>query len=89
LEPAQVTQAGYRLYDDAAIQRLSQILLFRELGFSLREIQLILADGAFDADAAIEKQVCLLEQKKEQLHHRERRWQAGLTCAKEIAHLVF
>ena len=35
LPPAQRTEAGYRLYDDTALERLQQILLFRELGFSL------------------------------------------------------
>ena len=32
LKPAQVTEAGYRLYDDAALGRLQTILLFREIG---------------------------------------------------------
>ena len=31
LPPASVTEAGYRLYDDAALCRLQSILLFREL----------------------------------------------------------
>ena len=31
LKPTQTTQAGYRLYDDHAMNRLTQILLFREL----------------------------------------------------------
>ena len=35
LHPTHRTQAGYRLYDDAALERLQQILLFRELEFSL------------------------------------------------------
>ena len=39
LHPAHRTQAGYRLYDDAALERLQQILLFRELEFSLEEAQ--------------------------------------------------
>ena len=30
LRPTQVTEAGYRLYDDAALERLYLILLFRE-----------------------------------------------------------
>ena len=34
LKPAGYTQAGYRLYDDTALEKLQQILLFRELGFS-------------------------------------------------------
>ncbi|MDE6412559.1 MAG: MerR family transcriptional regulator, partial [Eubacterium sp.] len=31
LKPAQVTNAGYRLYDDTALKRLQSILIFREL----------------------------------------------------------
>ena len=43
LKPTEVTQAGYRLYDQAALERLRQILLFRELGFPLKEIGRILS----------------------------------------------
>ena len=37
LKPTQITEAGYRLYDDAAIEKLYMILVFRELGLSLKE----------------------------------------------------
>jgi len=40
LLPAMRTESGYRLYDDAALERLQQILLFRELEFPLRDIAL-------------------------------------------------
>ena len=36
LKPTAVTEAGYRLYDDAALKRMQSILLFRELQFPLR-----------------------------------------------------
>ena len=36
LKPPRVTEAGYRLYDGAALSRLQSILLFRELGFPLK-----------------------------------------------------
>ena len=39
LPPAVRTQAGYRLYDDTALERLQQILLYRELGFPLADIK--------------------------------------------------
>lgn len=39
LRAAGRTEAGYRLYDDAALERLQQILLFRELEFPLKDIQ--------------------------------------------------
>ena len=39
LKPAEYTESGYRLYDDAALERLQQILLFRELEFPLKDIK--------------------------------------------------
>ena len=39
LKPASVTEAGYRLYDDAALAKLQTILLLRELEFPLKEIR--------------------------------------------------
>ena len=65
LKPAAYSPAGYRLYDEAALETLQQILLFRELEFPLREIRDILSDPAFDRDAALEKQIQLLTLKKE------------------------
>ena len=47
LYPAHRTQAGYRLYDDAALERLQQILLFRELEFSLEDIRKIYQERKF------------------------------------------
>ncbi|MEN3308048.1 MAG: MerR family transcriptional regulator, thiopeptide resistance regulator, partial [Micromonosporaceae bacterium] len=35
LSPSGRTRAGYRRYDDADLQRLQQILFYRELGFAL------------------------------------------------------
>lgn len=61
LKPARVTDAGYRLYDDAALGRLQNILLFRELRFSLKEIKDILDSPDFDPAAALEQQIRLLE----------------------------
>ena len=40
LRPAQHTEAGYRLYTDADLVRLQQILALKFLGFSLEEIKL-------------------------------------------------
>ena len=48
LKPTAVTEAGYRLYDDAALARLQDILLFRELEFPLKEIKAILDHPEFD-----------------------------------------
>ena len=67
LRPAEVTAAGYRLYDDAALERLQCILLFRELEFPLREIRDIVDSPAFDRRKALDQQVRLLRLKKEHL----------------------
>lgn len=61
LEPSGRSDAGYRLYDDAALERLQQILIFRELGFELTRIKEIMADRGFDRRAALLGQRELLE----------------------------
>ena len=61
LKPTQVTEAGYRMYDDTALSRLQNILLFRELQFPLKEIKVILDSPNFDPSEAITQQIELLE----------------------------
>lgn len=67
LKPTTVSEAGYRLYDDTALERLQQILLFRELEFPLKEIKSILDSPNFDRCKALEQQITLLTLKKEHL----------------------
>lgn len=67
LLPTDHTEAGYRLYDDTALERLQQILLFRELEFPLKEIKRILDHPNFDRKKALEQQITLLTLKKEHL----------------------
>ena len=67
LHPAEYTDAGYRLYDDAALETLQQILLFRELEFPLKDIQRIIQSPSFDRQKALDQQITLLELKKEHL----------------------
>jgi len=63
LRPDAVTEAGYRMYSDRDMERLQQILFFRELGFSLKEIRRILDSPAFDRLEALELQRLMLEEK--------------------------
>ncbi|MFG2143261.1 MerR family transcriptional regulator [Streptomyces sp. NPDC048696] len=49
LTPSERSPAGYRLYSDADLARLQQILFYRELGFSLDEIATILQDPEANA----------------------------------------
>lgn len=67
LRPSQLSPAGYRLYDQAALERLYLILQFRELEFPLREIRSMLDAPQFDAKDALEKQIHLLELRKARL----------------------
>ncbi|MBE6022566.1 MAG: MerR family transcriptional regulator [Cellulosilyticum sp.] len=67
LQPTTVTQAGYRLYDDLELERLQQILLFRELEFSLKEISEIINSKNFEREKAIDQQIELLTLKKEHI----------------------
>lgn len=65
LHPTGHTQSGYRLYDDTALEKLQQILLFRALEFPLREIREILNSPDFDRDKALEQQIAMLTQKRD------------------------
>ena len=67
LPPDDVTQAGYRLYGDAALMRLQHILIYRELGFSLKNIADMLDLPDAQRNALLEKQIAQLEQKREHL----------------------
>lgn len=67
LKPTQITDAGYRLYDDTALERLHSILLFRELRFPLKEIKAILDGPDFDTQAALKEQIKLLEMQRNRL----------------------
>ncbi len=67
LHPAQYTGAGYRLYGEAQLETLQQILLFRELEFPLREIRQILQSPSFDRQKALDQQIALLQLKRERL----------------------
>ena len=67
LKPTQVTEAGYRLYDEESLRRLQTILLFRELQFPLKEIKEILDSPGFDPMDALEQQIHLLELQRQHL----------------------
>ena len=67
LKPIEYTESGYRLYDDTSLERLQQILLFKELEFPLKEIKKIIDAPNFDRNKALEQQIELLTMKKEHL----------------------
>lgn len=67
LKPTATSDAGYRLYDDKALESLQQILFFREFDLPLKEIKSIMENPALDKNQILLSQRKMLEQKKERL----------------------
>jgi DNA-binding transcriptional MerR regulator len=61
------SEAGYRMYTGADLERLQQALFFKELGFSLEEIRGILDDPAYDPLEALVVQRELLTGRAERI----------------------
>lgn len=61
LTPSKRTEAGYRQYTDEDLERLQQILFYRELGFGLDQIAAVMNAPDFDRRAALKEQRRLLE----------------------------
>ena len=70
LKPTRVTEAGYRLYGDAEIERLYMILVFRELGLPLQEIRSILNVPDYDRNRVLEQQIAFMQERAEKLQNR-------------------
>lgn len=67
LKPTQITASGYRLYDDRAIEKLQEIMFFRELEIPLQDIREIMQNPDYDREQALLTQKKLLEQKRSRL----------------------
>jgi MerR family transcriptional regulator, thiopeptide resistance regulator len=63
LKPSGRSKASYRLYTEADLARLQQILFFRELGFALEDVARILQNPEFDRRKALVAQRALLVEK--------------------------
>ena len=70
LKPTEVTEAGYRLYDDGALDKLYMILVYRELGLRLNEIGSILDAPDYDRNRVLEHQIQLMQMRIEKLQNR-------------------
>ena len=66
-KPTAVSEAGYRLYDDRAVERLEEILVFRELALPLADIKLIMDSPNMDHNMILEKQRKMLCRKRERI----------------------
>lgn len=67
LHPDRVSDAGYRLYDQQSLERLQQILLFRQLEFPLKEIKDIIDSPDFNKEEALDQQIQMLKLQQEHL----------------------
>lgn len=67
LKPKEVTEAGYRIYNEESLKILQQILFFKELEFPLTEIKEIMNNPSYDQQEALQKQRELLLKKREHI----------------------
>lgn len=67
LKPTKLTESGYRLYDEQAIVRLQNILIFREIEIPLKDIKEILEKEHLNFEEIMTAQIKLLQMKKEKI----------------------
>ena len=68
LKPTELTEAGYRLYDNKALEKLQEIMFFRELEIPLMDIKRIMDNPNYDKEQVLLAQKSLLEQKRNRLN---------------------
>ena len=67
LKPTNKSEAGYRLYDDKALEALQHVLFFREFDIPLKEIKAIVENPALDRNQILQMQRNMLTAKKERM----------------------
>ena len=67
LKPTDKSEAGYRLYDDKALETLQQILFFREFDIPLKEIKAVMDNPALEKNQILQMQRKMLVAKKERM----------------------
>ncbi len=67
LKPSAKSEAGYRLYDDEALETLKQVLFFREFGISLKDIKSMIDDPDFDRTSVMKLHREMLLAEKERI----------------------
>lgn len=68
LKPARINSSGYRIYGETEVDRLQQILFYKELGVELDTIKTIMSSPSFDGATALKEHRQKLLQKREQLN---------------------
>ena len=69
LKPTDKSDAGYRLYDDKALEQLQQILFFREFDIPLKEIKAVMENPALDRNHILKMQREMLLTKIKRMEH--------------------
>lgn len=67
VKPLRTTDAGYRLYGPDEVDRLQQVLFYRELGFELSEIRKVLNDPGYDRHLALQSHLSALRERRARL----------------------
>ncbi|MBJ7995107.1 MerR family transcriptional regulator [Bacillus mycoides] len=76
LKPSGKTEGGHRLYSEADVIRLQQILFLKEMGFSLKEITNMLVKGELNLKDSLEKQLRFVQEEQKKFNRMERVLQA-------------
>ena len=67
LKPARINSSGYRIYGQEEVDRLQQIMFYRELGVSIEDIKAIMTSKGFDKAAALKSHREKLLAKRQQI----------------------
>ena len=69
LKPTSKSEAGYRLYDDKALEQLQQILFFREFDIPLKKIKAVMENPSLDRNQLLQMQRKMLIAKIKHMKH--------------------
>ncbi|MPM69918.1 HTH-type transcriptional activator mta [bioreactor metagenome] len=67
LRPGRVTESGYRIYGKEQVDKLQQVLFYRELGMPLSDIAKLLETPGFDKSAALKTHLAAMMEERERL----------------------
>ena len=68
LKPTYKNESGYRIYSSDEVDKLQQILFYRELGFDLNVIRKILSSEKFDKLVALEEHLIKLDEENKRIN---------------------
>ncbi|KEK25367.1 MerR family transcriptional regulator [Bacillus gaemokensis] len=81
LRPSGKTEGGHRLYSEADVIRLQQVLFLKEMGFSLKEIMNMLVTDELSLKETLEKQLKFVQEEQKKFNRMEKILQAVVYSA--------